>query len=1480
MAHSTKQNTARSFWTKRAALVASILVILAIAGRLSLSSSLVLEWMKESIVEQFATSMEGEIQIGEVSGDIWNTIQFKDIYLEQDSTEIRIKEASMRLYRWSIFTGLTKLHQLDIKEANLSILYAPKPSSLDKEKGTPEDLHFVIDKLSIANTNIDILFSQSALSVSDIGLNGSLAMENASFDFGLSDFEAKIYESNFGDTLALSSNGSVRDGVVSLDEILIASGKTLIKANGSFNTDTKQLEGSSQADPLSWEDIQKIDDSSPIKESIETDISIKGKLEAFDVQITANAPGLPSFTSITSLSYDSTLYASRIEFRGSDLDTGILFADSNSVFMKEYSFIAKGHIPVLNQNRSVNIQARVAEITYQEKAIDSLVINGSLEQSVANLEIEGYRESELASISLVTEDLYDEFPGWILSGGFGNIDSRYWGLAGTGQNSLNGTFLIEGIGWVPNQEKWVYEVDLKPSLFCDINISKGKFVGWIDDYFTSIDGKLEFKESVVSGNFGGAIWEENPKYTFRIETEHFDLADVTDREAVSSDFHVLLQGTGEGLNPENLVLDIESNIYEGTINQQTIQGLSALVEVRDSVLTIQNAELKSDFADGTITARQNYIDFSDPSNRATYNLDIKNISVLAPFIGVDSLYAQGNIQGEIDQTIDGFSVIRGALDLEGFGLNDYVKTGSITGATDIIIGTDNSYNFSVQVQAPKYKEVEFQDFLFASYGKFSADSVNGRFDIQVNAQNVTSIKQSGTYQYNSSERKLDGVLSSFDFESSRRSFVLEEPVAFVAGSSSFTSDTLSLISSEDVFLKASITYRDSVNRAFFIESSNIDIGIAQEVALKERLFGGDLSGVVRFNQTPGFVEGSGVFEVDNLDYKGAVLDKFSVTYDIANEVLVANLSSAWEGEEKVSGMFELPYLPGDPNLFDDSFFDRKVSGAAFLNPTSIDHFESLLSSFGIQNTDGTLTGKFRLLGTAGDPEFIGNATLSDARLSGVRVDSLTALFDYIEEEKEIQTGLSLFALGQIAASIDARLPFYADFKKLTLDLPQDTDSLKVQVVTDDLNLSVLNDFITTTKVNSIRGYVNGEVDILGTVANPTPSGSFSLIDGAFTVPETGVTVSGVYSDLSIQDGKVLLDSLVMESGEGRLMATGDIDLEGITPSALNLDIEASNFLIIYNDEAEVAVDATADLQGTVSTPEIVGDILVNEGFYFAPEFGDRDIESVELEIDQVAEMDPTYDSLALDINVTFDDDFILKNRLYLTQEVKKLQGELSMTKSPGRRLSVNGTIWSEEGFARPLGKQFELEEARYTFVGNPGNPEVFSIFMYQPPTTRRRTEQGIQIYYLIEGTLEDTKYVFESEPELDQRDIIAYILFGKPYYSLNSVQQSLTSVGNDETVDDEALQLLVTRAEALATQQLGVDLVEVSTFRQGTSRGTAIQTGWYINERTFFRIINEIGSNPKILFVLEYLVNQNLDLIITQGNDRRQGVDLQWIFDY
>jgi len=274
-------------------------------------------------------------------------------------------------------------------------------------------------------------------------------------------------------------------------------------------------------------------------------------------------------------------------------------------------------------------------------------------------------------------------------------------------------------------------------------------------------------------------------------------------------------------------------------------------------------------------------------------------------------------------------------------------------------------------------------------------------------------------------------------------------------------------------------------------------------------------------------------------------------------------------------------------------------------------------------------------------------------------------------------------------------------------------------------------------------------------------------------------------------------------------------------------------------------------------------------------FGERAVEDVTLEDETEPEPSEFFEALAMEMSVNFNRNFFIRNRQYLDMEIE-LGGQVDLVKQRNEEMQIFGTLEGVRGFARPLGKNFVLDEAVLSFSGPIRNPDLNIRTLYEPPQAA-----GVRIYYIIDGSLEDPNFRFDSEPTLELQDIVSYTLFGKPFYELESWEQVVAGSGSSPTAADFALDILLDRVEMLASQRLGIDVVQIDNSRSGSNSTTSIKTGWYLNQRTFFAILNEVGGQrPKTLFMLEYLLHDNLELIITQGDDSREGIDLRWKYDY
>lgn len=360
--------------------------------------------------------------------------------------------------------------------------------------------------------------------------------------------------------------------------------------------------------------------------------------------------------------------------------------------------------------------------------------------------------------------------------------------------------------------------------------------------------------------------------------------------------------------------------------------------------------------------------------------------------------------------------------------------------------------------------------------------------------------------------------------------------------------------------------------------------------------------------------------------------------------------------------------------------------------------------------------------------------------------------------------------------------------------------------------------------------------------------------------------------------QIRLTNFSAKSGKGNIKAKGVVAVDKLVPGGVDISVEAENFRAANTPQYNAVINLDSRIQGDLTQPKISGRLDFVSGFIELQNFGEKSVEKVEL--DTLEDNEPTisyYDSLALDMNVTFNRRFYIRNQRYLDLEVE-LEGELDLVKEQEQDLELFGSINLPSGYARPFGKRFNLQEGSVTFSGGPTNPQLSVRTQYKPP----QAQENVIIWYIIEGTVENPRFKYESEPPMELENIISYTLFGQPFYALDSWKQVVANSGSgNTTAADVALDVLLDRVEALATQKLGIDVVRIADSRAGGEIGTSITTGWYLNPKVFFAIQNVItGSTPDTGFLLEYLLREDLKLIIRQGEGMSQGVDIKWNYDY
>ncbi|WP_020403901.1 translocation/assembly module TamB domain-containing protein [Gracilimonas tropica] len=1506
---------------KSAGWLVLTLAVLAFGFRYSLKTDAVHKLAKNKAVSFGNDYLNGKLGIGEIKGDLWKDFRVQDLYITNEKdTVVSLEELHLEYNIWDLLNQTFTASNLELSGLYANIRETEKgrfnlqdlvKTDTTIQDSTSSSFGINLQHIAIQHSELDVwmpsYLPDSTLKVNELNATAGFQLIDE-ISGSLHSLSFRLKEGRLPQPISLEMAASYDNKLITLNQLVLETGKTLIRANGQTNLADSTLNAEVNTQPFAIKDIESyLDMHAPIPDDqLQLSLKAGGRLDSLNLELTGEGTGFDELLMISNLSLNTSPSLNKFGFSVKNIDLGYFTQDSVNAQFGEIQGTVEGKMSQNPEQMDVTWGATIHEIVYEDYQLEMVYGSGTVKDGVAQATIEAKDGKDHIATYTNIYDLFSEKPDWDLRLNVDHIDLGWWLRDADINGRLSFVSEFKGKGFSLSEDPWTFSVSkpIRPVFNFPEGISMltasreevQKYRSYTrdtliinDQKFANIDvnGTIS-RDQVTAKGFVQLIenkieldalvqnyLEETPSYEYRITTKEFNASEIHAVEDLPTSINLKLTGNGSSFNPDDIELQTRLSVDSSFVNGAVLDSLNIKAGLNGNIFTIEQGRLASEAISGTFSGRRNITDVTDPKNDIALNMEVKNIQPLARTVGVEVLNAKGNISGNITNETEEQLKFSGNVDLADVRYDTLFSAQSISGKTTVMIGLQYGYDLSLDINEPAFNGLSLEDVRLQTTGIASPDSVLGSFNFEVISSDAGRISQTGSYHITPKSWQTEMMWSSFEFETPARTLTLQQPFHLSYKNASIQSDTLKLESKEGTYLDLAIPYADSTSQDIWVEGQDFDFGVIQEILFDERFVDGVLSGQLVVHNNSNELTGSGALSFTRLAYQGTNFDRLNLGFDLREERLKANLNVTMEGEEKMVGTLDVPFIPADPNTLSDEFFMEPVNGELIIHPVALSEFKDLLANFNITETEGVLSFNGNLSGTAGEPDMSGVFRLANPTLSGVKIDSAFADLRYHHRQKKITATANIDAKGQRAASINAAFPVSMDFRTFALTMPEPTDSLHVNVVTDQFNISVFNDFLDKEYTRNLRGILNAELTIDGPFNQVQPTGFMSLHSGHLSIPIAGISLNSINSELEFTENGLLLNSFSMKSG-GAFTANGTIKLDGLTPSGMDINAKATRFQAANTDNYNFTIDLDSRLSGNPLRPKVSGRLAVKNGFIFLQDFGEKSVEAVTLEDEEVSSFSP-YDSLAIDMQFVIERNFLVRNRRYLDMEIA-LTGELDAQKSTDEELELFGTLNAQRGYVRPLGKQFNLEEGTFTFSGPVAEPDIFIRTSYIPQTAQKQTGNPITLFYIIEGNAQDPDFRFESEPYMEQQDIICYTLFNKPCYALESWQQ-VVSGGGSSAPTDLLVDVLLNEVETLATQQLGIDVVQIDN---SSSEGkTSIKTGWYLNRRTFFAVINEIsGSTPETLFILEYLLNENLDLIITQGDDNRQGIDLRWQYDY
>lgn len=1494
-------------WLKRAGIFLLVLFLLAIGIRILAGSGFAHQDVKKTIINLAGESLNGSLNISEIEGNLLKEIRIIGLEVSMDEPIAKADTIYARYSLWSLLSSTFEVSELSVSGLHSTIreqedsLFNIQNLVIPDEDTTASTFWISLPNITLSNSSVEVFsptyLPDQKLALKNLQLSASILFEEE-LSATLNNLSFSLMEGRLPEPITFKASADYSDSEISLNRLIIDTGQSLVQASAFFNPENENVTANIEALPFSFKDLEPYLNVEIPSDAVQLSLSFGGALDDLEIIVEGKSTGVGNFTVTTNLSLLDTLKVNTVGLSARDINIGYLTNEEIPAFIQEIRMSATGSIPQDYKEMDIVWGFTLVGTQYEHLNIDRFFGSGFVKDDIFKGSIELWRsDNEKIRIRPDITALFEENADWKIGLDIERLNVGEWVNDESLISDISFRGNAAGKGYQLSDEEWTLNLAYSSYyndriIFMNRRLPKppdfSMFGQTLDELM--VEGRITQNEAYFATNLQKKTSEINltlnaeeylsavPSYDFKLIGNSLNLTDFDGFENQPTNLNFEASGRGSGLSSETLSLRGFILMDSSSVNNAKIEYLESDFTVEEGFFIMNNGGLKSEITDASFEARKFLLDEYHPTNSLSFEANLKNPQPLAVFTNFETLRGTGNLSAQIRENETGVLQCEATLNLIDVKIDDLLLTEGIEGFAEGNISDEQDFMADLLIKSPTINGISFEDFEFKTEGNSRNDSLSGSFNLKLSSVDTGSISPSGSYELdlNSIDAKI--VLFTLDLETPLQILRLERPFTINYTSSSLSTDTLSLQSDQNSYLKMSISRLDSLVQEVWIEGDNFDFGVIQEIAFGERFVDGKLFGNVNATIQPDYVYSKGSFRVEELVYKETEIDNFGLDFNIEDERLNAVSLIHIDENEILNANVDIPFKLGEPTTFEAAFFEEPVYGKLEIQPIDLSRFEPLLKSMGIDQTSGVFSTNASLEGTAGEPRLKGNIILQKPTISGIRVDSAFANFTYNNAEQMVMIDGGLDAVGQRAANLKIEYPLSINFRTFEMNTPNENEMINAELLTNDFNISVFNDFLDKAYLSNLKGMLNGVISLQGELGSLEPSGNLSLTDSEVSVPIAGITLSNIKSEFEFDKDGLIVRNISAESGRGSFNSSGRINMDGIYPSTVELTAKANQFRLANTDAYNVVIDLDSQLKGKAQRPTISGKLSIKNGFVFLENFGERSVEEVVLEGEEESSFSP-YDSLAIQMQFEIERNFYVRNRRYLDMEIE-IAGNLDAQKETNGELELFGTLSGVEGYLRPLGKRFNLEEADLLFSGPVDNPNL-NIRSSYLPGSRQNEGAPIELYYVVSGTAQNPEFSFDSDPKMEQQDIISYTLFGRPFYALDSWQQVMSDGSGGPSPTNLLMDVLLDEVEALATRELGIDVVQIDNTRTGSETGTAVKTGWYLNDRTFFAIVNEFGnSNPQTLFILEYILSKNLDLIMTQGDDTRQGVDLRFKYDY
>ncbi len=549
---------------------------------------------------------------------------------------------------------------------------------------------------------------------------------------------------------------------------------------------------------------------------------------------------------------------------------------------------------------------------------------------------------------------------------------------------------------------------------------------------------------------------------------------------------------------------------------------------------------------------------------------------------------------------------------------------------------------------------------------------------------------------------------------------------------------------------------------------------------------------------------------------------------------------------------------------------REVTAALMLRDLDIARISGFLA--GGDKLKGRIASDINLSGVLENPVIQMNLSVGAVSFDKYSISEASAAISYADSKATLSASVSRDGKQLVdasgAASVSLSLAPFA--------CTPAPESLNMRLHVDDIDISWISGLIDHPEYG-FTGRLSATANVSGNFSKPEVRGRMRLAKGTLNLKKQGLTYETLTADLKFDENSIVIDDVdISGDKEGALHLSGTLTHDRFVPKSFDLKADGKNIYIPFHGGVKAWVNPALTLTGDWASPKVEGKIKVVRGrvdldYFLKQQPSEIKIISADsaqkgvLEIPD-AEMAPlsVFDPLAADISLDIPKDCWLRGK----DAQVEINGNVQLKKDPQQTFVLFGSLHAVRGTYRFRGKLFQITQGTLSFVGQEDlNP---------PVNIEAQTEIGtVTIIIHLNGTFQHLTLTFDSDPPMDQSEIISYILFGRGTESLTD-QETFKA---EEMALSFTGQIAADKLKDVVGDALGIDYLNISTGSSGFRQG-ALSMGKYILPKVFVVFRQGFSDKNSQQFDVSYEINKYFDIQTQIDNEQTSALDLIWKYEF